>query len=592
MFEVLGWQAWYTIGVLLIMVVALVREVARPDIILLGSLGLLLLAGVVPPDEAFAGFSNTAVLTVGALFVVAAGVQGTNALGMLDRIIFSPSGRLMVALPSLMLSTAFLSSFLNNTPIVAMFTPRVQRWAEEVGIPHSKLLIPLSYAAIVGGMVTLIGTSTNIVVSGLLEAEGLPGLQMFDLTWVGVPAVLGMVVYFMVVGHRLLPNRATRRSLFLDGLQDCTFELKVGQRSYFIGRTIEEAGLRSLGDAYLAHLHRGGHLIPARPHEILQEGDILTFAGTADALERLLERPGLERVVMPVNTDGSHSLPLYEAVVAASSTLVDRSLKEANFRETYGGVVLAIQRKDQQVMTQLGRMPLKAGDLLIIEAPTGFDHRWNARRDEFYLVAPRRAERKKPQPRKAPLALLLLAGMITSAALELLPLVTAAFAAALAMVASRCVSLEEARKSVDLSVLIVIAAALGIGRAVEQTGLAQLVAQGLVGLTAEWGLVGVFVALYVTTNVLTELVTHKAAAVLMLPVALAAAASLGAEPKGFALIIAVSAAGSFMTPIGYQTNLMVMAAGGYRFTDYLKVGFPASVLVMAIAVTVIRWGLM
>ncbi|GIV62067.1 MAG: SLC13 family permease [Rhodothermaceae bacterium] len=586
--EALGWQAWFTLGVLITMMVALVREIARPDIVLLGSLGLLLLVGVVTPEEAFGGFSNPAVLTVGALFVVAAGVQQTNALGFMDRLVFSPRGRLAGSLTRLMLSTSFLSAFLNNTPIVAMFMPRVKQWAQEVGIAPSKLLIPLSFAAIGGGMVTLIGTSTNIVVSGLMEAEGYPPLRMFDLTWVGVPVVFGLLVYFLLIGHRLLPDHRSEGPAFGNGLEKCLFEFRVGPRSYMIGRTVEEAGLRALGAAYLAHIHRGEHLIPASPDEVLQAGDVLTFVGNASALDGLLDRPGLERVVSPVEKRDDLALPLYEAVVAATSTLVDRTLKEAGFRENYGGVVLAIQRKDEQLAGPLGRIRLKPGDLLIIEARKGFDARWNARRDEFYLVAPRRPEMRKAQPRKAPMAIALMLGMVVASAAGWLPLVTAAFAAALGMIATRCLTLSEARSAVDLSVLVIIAAALGLGRAVETTGLATLMGNTLVQATAGLGTVGVLIAVYATTNILTELITHKAAAVLMLPVALAAGSQVGGDPKAFAVLVAVSAAGSFMTPIGYQTNLMVMAAGGYRYRDYFRVGIPATLLVMAITVAVVH----
>ena len=585
----LGWEAWFTVGVLLLMVGALVREIARPDIVLLGSLGLLLLIGIVTPEQAFAGFSNSAVLTVGALFVAAAGVQQTDALGFLDRLVFSKTSSLKGGVVRLMLSTSILSAFLNNTPIVAMLTPRVQRWSQEAGLPASKLLIPLSYAAILGGMVTLIGTSTNIVVSGLLEQSGYPGLNMFDLSWIGIPAVLLVIVYFVVIGHRLLPDRGQAGRDFEDGLKTCLFELRVAAGSSLSGLTIEEAGLRALGDVFLAHVRRGDYVVPAQPEEVLRVRDVLTFVGDVAMLDQLLERPGLERVVSAVVDTEDRTLPLFEAVVAPTSSLVGKTLRDTNFREEYGGVVLGIQRKDEQVSGSLGRIPIKAGDLMIIEAREGFDRRWNADRSEFYLVASRRPETPKPKTQKAPIALLILLGMIILAATGLMPLVTAAFSAALGMIVTRCLPLTEARRSVDISVLIVIAAALGIGQAVEETGLAGVMAQGILDLTAGWGFMGVLAALFIVTNILTELITHKAAAVLMVPVALAAALELGGEPKAFALIVAAGAAASFMTPIGYQTNLMVMAAGGYRYTDYFKVGFPVSLMVMGVAVTMVYW---
>ena len=591
----LGWQAWLTAGVVVAMIGALIREVARPDLILVGSLGLLLLAGVVSPEQAFSGFANTAVLTVGALFVVAAGVQRTQALSALDRVFFASTqadrtdvALLRRSLPRIMLSASVLSAFLNNTPIVAMFIPRVQQWADRAGLASSKLLIPLSYAAIVGGMMTLIGTSTNIVVSGLLQAEGYSGLGMFDLTWVGAPAALGVLLYMMLAGHKLLPDRGAQGKNFGDGLKDCLFEARITEGSLLRGQSIEEAGLRALGDVYLAHVRRDGRLIPAAPEEVLQADDVLTFLGTASTMEALLQRPGLDRAIPAIDDNDYQTLPLYEAVVAESSNLVSKTLRESNFRERYGGVVLAIQRRNERVEGSLGRIPIKAGDLLLVEARNGFDKRWNENRNEFYLVAPRRLQKVKPQARKAPIALLILVGMVALAATGVLPLVTAAFAAALAMILTRCLRGAEARRAVDLQVLVVIAASLGLGQAVQETGLAAAFAHGIVGLTESLGPLVVLAAIYLTTNLLTELITNNAAAVLMLPVAIATAIEVGAEPMAFAVAVAIAASASFLTPIGYQTNLMVMAAGGYRYNDYFKAGLPASLIVMLITIVVVR----
>ncbi|MEM1128148.1 MAG: SLC13 family permease [Bacteroidota bacterium] len=587
----LGWEAWATVGVLVLTVAALVKEIARPDLVFVGSLGLVLLMQVVPPAEALAGFANPAVLTLAALFVVAAGVQRTNALGALDALLFGESKSLGVVLLRFMAPTTVLSAFLNNTPIVAMLIPRIQRWAGERGLATSKLLIPLSYAAIVGGTMTLIGTSTNIVVAGLLESEGYATLGMFDLTWVGLPAGLLVLLYLAVVGHRLLPDRGRGGSAFGDGLEECLFELKVKPGAELAGQTIEEAELRNLGDAYLVHVRRQKTILPAAPELLLEEGDELAFSGRAAALDRLLTMGGLGRVLEPVAEIDELTLPLFEAVVSAGSNLVAKTLKGVNFREQYGGVVLGIQRRDAQTFGPLGQLPLKAGDLLLIEAMPGFDQRWNERRDEFYLVAPRRLPVELPQPGKAPLALLILLGMVVVAALGLLPLVTAAIAAALAMILTRCVRGAEARRSVNTQVLVVVGAALGIGHVVQATGLAQAIAGGLLGLTGGGHPILVLITLYVATNLLTELVTNNAAAALMLPIAVATVGDLGIDPKAAAITVAIAASASFMTPIGYQTNLMVMSPGQYRFQDYVKIGLPVSVMVMGVAVTVIylRW---
>ncbi len=587
--EVLGWQAWVTLGAVILMVAALVREWARPDLVFLGTLGLLLLAGVLTPQEAFSGFSNPAMLTVAALFVVAAGLQHTEALAFLDRLIFPRRPTAGQAVFRLMLPISALSAFLNNTPIVAIFLPRVQQWAERHNLAPSKLLVPLSYAAIVGGMITLIGTSTNLLISGLMIQAGLPGLRMFDLTWVGLPVAMAVIAFFALIGHRLLPDRRQDGAGFEDGLRECLFELRVTPGSQLAGQSVEEAGLRALGEAYLVHLRRDARIIPAAPEQTLQGGDVLTFVGSARMIDSLLEREGLERILPAVEEDARQTLPLFEAVVAPSSSLVGKTLREVHFREQYGGVVLGIQRQGQRIESSLGRTPILQGDLLLIEARNGFDRRWNTRRDEFYLVAPRRPERSRPRPRQAPIALVLFATMVFVAAMGWLPLVTAAFAGALGMILTRCLSGSEARQALDAQVLVIIAAALGIGQAVGRSGLAAALGHILVELTVDLGPMAALALLYLTTTALTELFTNNAAAALMLPTALSVAGELGLEPRAFAIAVAVAASASFLTPIGYQTNLMVMSAGGYRFADYLKAGAPVSVLVFAVALTMIAW---
>lgn len=587
--------AWLTIGAIGLMVTGLVREWARPDMVVLGTLALLLAAGVVAPERAFSGFANTGMLTVAALFVVAAGVQRTDALAVLDQLLFSGSRRLGPILSRLMLPVSVMSAVLNNTPIVAMLTPRLQQWAEQHEIPVSKLLIPLSYAAITGGMVTLMGTSTNLVVSGLMQAQGYEGLGLFDMAWIGIPAALAVMAYFILGGHRLLPARSQPEAGFQEGLSDCLFEVRVSDGSPLDGESIEDAGLRSLGNAYLVHLRRPDAVVPVTPQTTLQEGDVLTFAGSTLVLDELLQQTGLTRSVPLLDdldgyaADSQQTLPVYEAVVAASSALVGKTLREANFREQFRGVVIAIQRKDEQLTSPLGRTPIQAGDLLLIEAPEGFDRRWNANRDEFYLVAPRSTAQPN-RSSKAPVALLILVSMIALAATGAVPIVTAAFLAALGMMATRCLHGDEARDALDVQVLIVIAAALGIGEAVQATGLAEALAGGILSASAPFGYVAVLVALYVTTNLLTELITNNAAAALMLPVALAVGGDLGLEPKATAVLVAVAASASFVTPIGYQTNLMVMTPGGYRFGDYVRVGLPVSVIVMALAITALMLG--
>nr|WP_279304037.1 SLC13 family permease [Salinibacter ruber] len=579
-------------------------DLGRPDLVLLSGLAALLVTGVVPPAEAFAGFSNPAVLTVGALYVVAGGVQQTSALSRLDRVLFPNTTRLGPVLARFMVPTSVLSGLLNNTPIVAMLTPRLQEWADAQDIPASKLMIPLSYAAITGGMMTLVGTSTNLIVAGLMEAEGYDPLSLFDVTWVGVPAALVVIAYFVLGGHRLLPDRGTSAPAAERRLGQNMFEVTVTAPSPIVGQTVAEAGLRDLGDAYLTHVRRGTEVLQGRPDRTLEQGDILAFNGSLAARERLLERPGLSRTLP--HPDGTHddparyeTLPLYEAVIAESSNLVGTTLGEANFREQYQGVVLGIQRQDEPVTSPVGTTELQAGDLLIVEAPGDFEERWSSgSREEFYLVAPRdgRArpggapehdDEEMDRSGRAPIALGLTGAMVLAAATGLAPIVTAAFLAALLMILAGCIRVAEAQRALNVQVLVVIAAALGVGKAIETTGLATAAAQGVLAVAEPFGPVVVLVALYLLTNLLTEIITNNAAAVLMLPVAMAAASSLGAPPVAFGVLVAVAASASFLTPIGYQTNLMVMAPGGYRFSDYARVGWPVTLLVMGTSVGII-----
>jgi di/tricarboxylate transporter len=356
---------------------------------------------------------------------------------------------------------------------------------------------------------------------------------------------------------------------------------------------VEAAGLRDLGSAYLVHVRRMAGpgrgstetVVAAEPETVLLSGDVLSFIGDAGAMDGLLQQPGLERTVPVLEGAASKTegLAMFEAVVAPGSSLGGRTLKEADFRERYGGVVLAIQRQDAPIEGALGRVPLRAGDLLLIEGRAPLRDRLAEHSADFALVAP--LGRSRPVHGKAPIALGILVAMIVVAGAGWAPLETAALVAALAMVLTGCLKGTAARRAVELPVLVVVASALAIGLAVEKSGLAGVAAKGVLTAGSALGPVAMIAVVYACTNVLTELVTHKAAVVLMLPVALAVAKTLGAEPKAFAVAVCIAAAASFLTPIGYQTNLMVMAPGGYRYGDYFRSGFPVSLLVMAVTVT-------
>jgi di/tricarboxylate transporter len=443
-------------------------------------------------------------------------------------------------------------------------------------------MIPLSYAAILGGMTTLIGTSTNLLVSGLMQGAGYPALRMFDITVAGLPAALAATLYFLIRGHRNLPSEGVITAKGFDELQNTLFEVRVPTSCRIAGLTVEELGLRALGDAFLVNIRRGDEIVPSAPEHRLYPGDVMSFSGNASVLEKLRFAPEFA----PVSGGDREAprLPLFEAVVAPSSRLVGQTLKEAKFRTRFDGVVLGIHRRDERIQGVLGQTIIRPGDLLIIEARAGFDQRCSEMVDEFYLVAPYRGSPAPFRPEKAAIALATLIGIVITGASGLLPIVTAAFAGALAVIASGCLTMREARMSLNIRLLVVIASALGVGRAVEVTGIAEAVAYWLVNNVVVWGPVGALAAVYAATALATEVITNNAAAALMLTIGLAVARQLGIPPEAFAVTVAIAASASFLSPIGYQTNLMVMSAGGYRFADYFRAGYPVSLIVGAVTI--------
>ena len=558
------------------------------DLAFAGALTTLVALGVLSPGAALAGFGNEGLVTVGVLFVVAAGLRDTGGVYWISqRLLGRPRG-LTSAQLRVMAPVALVSAFLNNTPVVAIMIPAIVDWARKRHLPISKLMIPLSYAAILGGTTTLVGTSTNLVVNGLLLQSGAPGIGMFDLAWVGLPTVVVGIGALVLLARWLLPDRAP----VLQNLEDArqySVEMAVAANGPLVGRSVEEAGLRHLGQVFLVEIDREGRVLPAvSPNEVLRGGDRLVFVGVVDSVRELQRIPGLLPAADQVfKLDGPRtSRVLVEAVVSDSCPLVGRSIREGRFRTTYGAVVIAVARGGSRLKQKLGDIVLRAGDTLLLEARPAFVERQRNSRD-FYLVS-QVADSTPPRFERAAIAGVILVGMVVVVAVGWLPMVTAALLAAASMVLTRSVPPSSARRAIDWPVLIVIGSALGIGQAMASTGLAASVAGALRDLAGSDPHVNLLV-LYVVTALFTSLITNNAAAVLMFPVAQGMAASLGAPVLPFAITIMMAASASFATPVGYQTNLMVMGPGGYRFSDYLRIGLPITVLTGAVAVLVIPW---
>ena len=574
----MGPEAWITVSVVALVIGLLAATRIGPDIIMLGGLTLLLVTGVLEPREALEGLGNPGIVTVGVLFVVVAGLRETGGIDWVAHRLLGRPKSVLDAQRRIMLPTVGMSAFLNNTPVVAMLIPAARDWGRKYGIGASKLLIPLSYAAILGGTCTLIGTSTNLVVSGLLITEEKTHVGMFDIAWVGVPCALIGIGYILLVGRRLLPDRRPPISRSADP-RKYTVEMLVEPGSPLVGQTIEQAGLRHLPGMYLMEIERDGQtMVAVGPAERLRGGDRLIFVGIVDSVVDLQKVRGLKPATDQVfKLDAPRSRRcLIEAVVSNSCPLVGMSIREGRFRSVYGAAVIAVARGRQRIKKKIGDIVLQSGDVLLVEARPSFVARQRNSRD-FFLVSA--VEDSTPlRHEKAWTALAIMAGMVLAVSLGLVSMLKAAMLASGLMIMTRCLTASAARRSVDWQLLVVIAAAFGIGRAIQKTGLAQTVAGALIEFVGKDPRLSLAV-IFATAWVLTELITNNAAAVLVFPIAMATANDLGVNIMPFAISLMIASSASFATPIGYQTNLMVYGPGGYRFGDYARIGLPLNILV-------------
>ena len=576
------WQAWLTLGVIAGVFCVLVFTRYAADVVTLAALGVLLAAGVLTPQQALAGFSNEGLMTVAVLFVVAAALRETGGMARVAQRILGVPTTVLAAQLRLMLPIAAMSAFMNNTPLVAMMLPVVDDWTRKARISASKLMIPLSYATILGGTCTLIGTSTNLVVDGLLIRSDRPGFGMFEIGWVGLPSAILGLAFVIGAGRWLLPDRKAVVSV-QDDARQYTVEMLVEPGSPLVGQSIEEAGLRRLPGMFLIEIDRQGDVLAAvGPEERLRASDRLVFAGVVESVVDLQKIRGLTPATNQVFKldQPRERRAMIEAVVSNSCPLIGKTVRESEFRSVYDAVIIALARNGELVRKKIGDIELRSGDTLLLEARPSFAKDQRNSRD-FFLVS-RLEEGAIPRHRKAWIAVAILVGMVTAATLNLLPMLTAAVLAAGLMIGTRCVDWVVARRAVDLQVVLVIAATFGLGTALEVTGAAKTIAEGLVRLGGSdpWA---TLVVVYGVTMLFTELITNNAAAALIFPIALATADSLQVEFRPFAIAITMAASASFATPIGYQTNLMVLGPGGYRFTDYFRIGIPLNLLMWLMA---------
>ncbi|HEX7064067.1 MAG TPA: SLC13 family permease [Bacillales bacterium] len=586
------WVIAFVLVLVGLMMIALIREVARPDMILFITLAIFLLTGVISPEEALQGFSNQGMLTIALLFIIAGAIQKS---GIFDKTIYAVLGSRSgprKSLLKMMLPISGMSAFLNNTPIVVTFTPFVRKWCREHDISPSKFLIPLSYATIMGGMMTLMGTSTNLVVHGWLTSRDYDGFSIFELAIVGLPVAILGLIYLVTIGYRILPNHRALTDAVEANSREYLAEMIVEPQYPHIGKTIEKAGLRNLKGLFLIEIIRGDErLSPVKSTTVMQANDRLIFTGDVSTIADLQNTKGLRLdpgADLSLDLLKNGSTELIEVVISHQSTLLSKKIKDTKFRGKYDAAVVAVHRNNERVQGKIGDIVLRPGDTLLLLAGSDFQQRKNLFND-FYVVTPMgNPFLTKEDTKKGLIAIGSLVAMILLVTLNVLSMFKAMSIVVIILLLTRVVTPEEAKKSVQFNVLLLIASAFGIGAALSESGAAHWIASGLVQLVQPFGLIAILIIVYLMTNIFTEMITNNAAALMMMPIAISMAEQVGASPEAFAVLVAIGASASFITPIGYQTNLIVMGPGGYKFTDYMKVGFPLSLIVMVVAITMVK----
>lgn len=556
------------------------------DLVALLVMAVLLLAGLVTPEQGVSGFSSTATVTVGAMFILSAGLYRSGAVNFIGTSI-TRLGRssLWVALVLIMVGIGAISAFMNNTAAVAIFLPTVVAAARTLKVSPGRLLMPLSFASMFGGVCTLIGTSTNILVSAIAEEHGLPAIAMFEMAPMGLIFFGAGTLYMLLIGVRLIPEGAGVVELGEQyGMAEYLLEVVVGPEAKSVGHELGSSPLLKDVDVDVLDLFRGEHRIPFPPAAlVIQAGDVLRLRAKVSEITALQERQGI--TIRPRAKWASRQLvpgptQQVEVILAPSSRLEGRTLRGARFAGAFGAMVLAIRQRGRLMHEDLENTVLRAGDALLVEAPADALDALRQSPD-FVLVT----DLSVPTWRRAKIlpAVAIIAGVVATATMGIVPIMVGAIIGCLLMVLTRCLSLEEAYQAIDWKVIFLLAGILTLGHAMENSGTATYLAGLLTAAGAGLAPFVLVAAFYLLTTLLTEAMSNNATAVLLAPVAIATAETLGLDPRPLLMTVAFAASASFMTPMGYQTNTMIFSAGGFRFMDFVRVGGPLNLIFWVLA---------
>ena len=581
-------QIWLTLGIAAGAVVLFAWNRVRADVAALIIMAAVIVTGLVTPAQGLSGFSNEATATVALMMVLAAGLSRTGAIDLLGATLGRMAGRSELRFLAVVLAiTVPASAFINNTPVVIVLLPVVLGFARQNGIAPSRLLMSVSFGSQLGGTLTLIGTSTNLLVAAIIVDMGLPRLGLLDITPAALPLVLIGTAYLLTVGRWLAPTRPGETSLLARyELRDYLTAVSVAQQAPIAGRTLAEVDFGRRFGLQVVAIRRGDLRIrfPGGGSRI-EVGDLLLVEGKVPDIAKLERSAGLRIAgARPEQVEGDDSeLDLAEVMVPPRSPVIGRTLRDLGFRARYGLAVLALQRHGAPVHAALGAIPLAAGDILLVRGPTDALHGLHRRGDLALLGS---LELPARRTRRMPLAVGIVAAVVLLAAFDVTSIFMAALLGALVMTLTGCIRPDEAYRDVDWMVIVLLGGVIPLGLAMQNTGAAAFLAAALMGVVEPLGPYGALAAFYIMTSLLTEIISNNAAAVVLTPIAIAVGIALGVSPMPFVIATMLAASNSFMTPIGYQTNAFIFGPGGYAFTDYVRVGGPLNVL-LAIAATFI-----
>lgn len=595
----MDFQSILVLVVIAAMIFALVKDMLRPGLILLTALIIFMAVGIITTEESLAGFSNKGMITVAMLFLVSEGVRQTGALNYIAQVTL-PKKKAAIPrlLVKIMVPVTALSAFLNNTPVVIIFAPVVRKWAEKLNLPPSKFLIPLSYATIFGGMCTLIGTSTNLVVHGLMLENGMEGISMFELAKVGIPVGIAGYLYMLILGNRLLPKGRISLNNNDKDYREYHFEFLVPKNSSFIGQKIFNGNISKLKEVNVISIHRNNGIIDTNFGEyFIEADDRLVVEGKSDALEVLIDQSGI--IFSPLDA-AKANIPKQdqrqvEAVLSQRFPGIGKTIGEFDFYSHYRAVVVAVHRNGEQITCDLDNIEMKIGDSLILITDDTFIKNWGDSR-VFYMVASKGEIPATKDYRRTAIAIVLLAIMILGATFgkhipyktgNTLDMFYFSSLVAVLMVWTKIIPANKYTRHISWDILITVACAFGISKAMQNAGLAEAIATGAISLVENMGPRAVLAMIYLLTMVFTEIITNNAAAALVFPIAISAASQLGVDPTPFCITIAIAASASFSTPIGYQTNLIVQSLGNYKFKDYLRIGIPLNIISFIVSIYII-----